>query len=342
MFIDYSSSESRDDALSKIIKMQQALRNSEIWEIGTKFETTFGDFMTINQVVDFFEVNGGRDTINCYTRTERNGKVNSTKEELESMGARRYSNAELKSMKENFLKQNLVLNNDATTKNMKFNSQGITLFPLSAVCKLGMFMTGTSKAVEFRDKIIETLIKHQKRIEVDKTLSDTYFKSFETRRVYISLTEALDLFYKNNPKYNKISTQNVYRILSTGVRKKGDTTRLGGYCLLTPVTEESKNRRVTEHFSFLRNAIKLVENKGSFSGQVNKLGYAYLDIMLKIFYGEIIFSENKNSAEYHLNPAVESGKYMRKFLSENKHNPDKVKNVFTDIIYLNLENYENL
>lgn len=342
MFVDYSTAESRDDTLTKIIKVQQVLRNSEIWEIGTEFETTFGEFMTVNQILNFFDVQGQRGTINNYTKEERHGKKNPYKDELENMGVKRYSHAELVNMKNEFLNKNLKLKNDATHSKMKFNSQGILLYPLSAVCKLGMFMTGTPKAVEFRDKIISTLIKYQQRVEVDKALSDSYFKTTgDERRVYISLTDALDIFYSQHPQYSRLSTQAVYKILSTGVKKKNDPAILGGFCLLTS-KNKSDNRKVSGYFPFLRNAIKLVENNSSFSGQVNKLGYAYVDTMLRIFYGEIVFAENEDSTAYHLNVFVESGKCMRKFLSDNKGNTDKIKNTFTDLIYSNLERYENL
>lgn len=53
--------------------------------------------------------------------------------------------------------------NDVTNE-FKPNPRGQWLFTLEAVCKLGMLMTGTPKAVEFRNRIISTL-----KIDVAKT-----------------------------------------------------------------------------------------------------------------------------------------------------------------------------
>ena len=143
---------------------------------GNKFETVFGEYMTRKQVAEFF---GNTETgVKWYSET-RSGYS----EELEGMDAHWYSNEEIKGIKADFVGGDTAdekYNNDIT-QTYRINSQGAVLYPLKAVVRLGMFMTGTPKAKLFRDAIQlclqEGTISSKINKEVQVNLMDSVLES---------------------------------------------------------------------------------------------------------------------------------------------------------------------
>lgn len=163
------------------------LRNSDIWNIGTKFETICNNYMTVNQVAEFFECKD--DAVKKYYKdsVSKEGK-----DELINAGMNYYSYKEIVKLIENAQKglsspfeienmKNSIRTNSTDCKNdvtdeFKPPVRGCWLFTLESVCKLGMLMTGTPKAIEFRDRIISTLKIDVAKTEDTKELTKSSFE----------------------------------------------------------------------------------------------------------------------------------------------------------------------
>lgn len=72
------------------------LRNSDIWNIGTKFETICNNYMTVNQVAELFEVD--KEAVRCYYKKNERPEGY---EELISSGMKNYSYKEINELIEN-------------------------------------------------------------------------------------------------------------------------------------------------------------------------------------------------------------------------------------------------
>ena len=138
---------------------------------GGKFETIFGQFMTREQVVNFF--NSNLTSVRWYS-DERS----EYKEELEEMGVKLFLNSELKEMKNSFISGDTAYKNcqDDITISWKIPGKGTVLYPLAAVVRLGMFMTGTPAAKLFRNAIQTCLQEKQILTKVTDTVQANMLK----------------------------------------------------------------------------------------------------------------------------------------------------------------------
>ena len=202
----------RDDSLAKLVdKMKNdALVRSDIWNLGedSVFHTVFGEYMTIKQIAALFglELNDKGDckTIETYLKDERNGKKNEYKDELIKAGVKKFTKSELENLKNSIPSERRDCETVGNTQidetpSFAIPNRGCIIFPLRAVIKLGMFMTGTEKAKLFRDKIIDELALGQTAQET----ADEYFEAMfdkENIKLYANdtekLLELLDISFK--------------------------------------------------------------------------------------------------------------------------------------------------
>ena len=149
------------------------LRESYIWR---SLKTEFVEF--IPGIMDM------KGVINFYDTVKQSILEHTDKDEIQEAGAQRLTHKQWKKLLETLNSRlNLTLSNSnefsdfelklleilATMtqeerESINFPPNGTWLFSLEAVCKLGMMMTRTEKAKEFRDRLIDTL-----KIEVAKT-----------------------------------------------------------------------------------------------------------------------------------------------------------------------------
>ncbi len=262
---------SRDEFLNQLVEREGSLRESAIWCIG-KFETVLGEYMTVNNVVEFFDSN--INTVKNYTKSD-----SPYLKELQDSGLVQLNYLEAYNMKKDYLSSadDNDLENDVTML-WSINSRGAILFSLKSVVKLGMFMTGTPMAKAFRNKVLNTLELqvHQEKVG-NKFITATLKHYVET----IKLTNPMDPFpfatalvnnaCKEAIRFNNTSTSGIAFITEYFKELKGDIERL--YEDTIDLYDDVKVGRVNGDRDTLR------INKNQLSDLLVEVGYRYTECL---------------------------------------------------------------
>ena len=201
--------ESRIERLNKKLGINGYRDIEGLWnsteEAGGKFETVFGNYMTRTQVANFYACKN-EEAVKNYSKPERGYK-----EELTEMGVKLFYPSDLRELKR--VSQTLLDKEGDATSSLSIPKRGLILYPLEAVVRLGMFMTGTAAAKLFRDaiqtclqekQIISTVAKNtQKDLLEDAIKTLTEDKSMPSEVVIRNALSLLETTEDNLTRINE-------------------------------------------------------------------------------------------------------------------------------------------